>query len=152
VRVRCESVDDVIVSRVMKMLPGARPKSVDTGEPEVEMTEEQSFASVEQLNVVAPWLLVEGTALELADGTEVRPAFYFDGHTKRHPRSLPGRLLRVEDKSTMVEAILRVGGYLPGGQADEASFPDGGRGGAADGVGDVPAGEGDGAEPVGGVA
>lgn len=151
VRVRCEAVDEVVVAGVMRGLPGLRPKSVGDDAP-VEASEEAAFESVRELNALAPALLEAGTVLVLGDGSEVRPAFYFDDAKPRHPKSIPGRLLRIEDKSLMVEAILRVGGYLPGGQADEASFHGVERGGAGGGVGTVPAGEGVGADAVGGVA
>lgn len=148
VRVRCEAVDEVVIARVMQALPGLRPPGLEEPVPQDEAT---AFATVEHLNSLAPALLEVGTALMSPSGEWVRPAFYFDETKPRHPWSLPGRLLRVEDKSLMVEAILRIGGYLPGGQADEGGFHGGKRSGDAGGVGTLPAGEGERPNPVAGV-
>lgn len=147
-RVGCSMVNELVITEVMQALPGLRAKRVADGEPEAQ-TPEQAFESVKELDALAPRLIEEGTFLVAADGSEVRPAFYFDETKPRHAKSLPGRMLRIEDKSLLVEAILRVGGYLPGGRADEGSFLSGERGGDGGGVGTVPAGEGVGSNAVG---
>jgi len=150
VRVRCEAVDEVVIAAVMRGLPGMRPKSVE--EATHPQSDEEAFESVSELNALAPALLEAGTALLGPGGRWVRPAFYFDETKPRDAFSIPGRLLRVEDKSLMVEAILRVGGYLPGGQADEGAFHGGERVGNGDGVGVVPARGSKRSKPVGGAA
>lgn len=146
VRVRCEAVDELVVVETMRTLPGLKVKSVDDGMG-TPIDSDSAFEQVRELARLAPALIEAGTSLAGADG-DVRPAFTFGSGTG-DPRALPGKMLRVEDKVALVEAILRCSGYLPGGPADAGSFPDAGRGGAGDGVGAVSAGEDVGPDAVG---
>lgn len=146
VRVRCEAVDELVIVDTMRGLPGLKVKSVDDGMG-TPTDSDSAMEHVRELARLAPALIEAGTSLAGADG-DVRPAFTF-GSSGLDPRAIPGRMLRVEDKVALVDAILRCSGYLPGGPADAGAFPDGGRGGADDGLGAVSAGEGVGTDAVG---
>jgi hypothetical protein len=78
-------------------------------------------------------LIEAGTMLVGPDGEEIRPAFYFDDNGPRHPLSLPGRYLKARDVMLLGVTLFKLTGYAGGVAA--ASFPDGEREGATDGVG-----------------
>lgn len=123
VRVLCGGVDELVLQRITKTLPGAHvPKMLDGDLPS--QTDEQVINMVEGIKAIAPLLLESGTAFSDGNGGEVRPAFYWDA-TKAVSGSINGRLLRIEDLNELVTAILRAGGYLPAarGQQAEIDFP-----------------------------
>jgi hypothetical protein len=136
VRVRCEGLDEVVISEIFKALGGDHVPGVPTGASE---DPETALDQLRQLNIVAPALIEAGTALQDASGADVRPAFYF-GPVRPHPLSIPGRLLRQEDRVALCSTIMRLGGYLGG--AAGAGFHGGDGGGSGDGVGVVEAGGG----------
>lgn len=156
VRVQCEAVDEVIVLKVRRALPGLHPPKSgveevkdellgETPKPtrSVEEALDDAIENAETLKRMAPPLIEAGTAL-LGDGGEwVRPAFYFDEATPRHPQSIPGRLLRVDDIEALVTAILQCGdfGAVEGDAPESGGFPDGDGVGADGGVGTPSAGE-----------
>lgn len=126
--VTCEALDDLTMAKITGGLSGARDPGLEGEDPVAaaggiermaELTDERAQALIGR----ATWFL-SGTE-------EVRPAFWFDSGAPRHARSIPGRLLRYEDRLTLLTAILRVGNYLSGGVADATSFPI-----HAEGVGD----------------
>jgi len=84
-------------------------------------------------------LVAAGTSFQRADGTEQRPAFWFNNPIEG---SIPGRVLGLGDIGAMFAAIMRLNGYS-GGASDEAAFPAGG-GMGSDSGGDLGASEGDG--------
>lgn len=121
--VRCERVDEVVVLRSLKTLPGSRDGDAER-EAELEqraMTVEEQIAVGERLDQMAMELVPVGTALAAEGGTMVRPAFYF-GDVPPYPGAVPWRMLRMEDKSALVTAILQVSGF-GGGPAASTSFP-----------------------------
>lgn len=142
--VECGPVNDLVVKKAFG-LPGLKPKTLADAEAQLDqikdaaMTAEQESAAlmtVEGLMTVAPLILEAGTAFRGTNGEEIRPAFW----TTADPRNgaLPFRVLRVDDVSAMLFACMRQSGYItagPGGPADDAQFPDRGRGGAAAGSG-----------------
>lgn len=144
VRVRVEGLDELVVAEAFKRLPGDSPPvagGADLADPE------RASEALRQLNVVAPALIEAACGLESAEG-EVRPAFYF-GPVRPHPRSIPGRLLRQEDRVLLCATIMRLGGYMGG--AAGATFHGGERSRGDGGVGVVAAGAGerDAAVPAG---
>lgn len=142
--VRCEMLPEESIAEVFKALPGSRVEGVGD-DVEVDALEE-----LRRLGVVAPALLEQGTSLDGPDG-RVRPAFYA-GEKAPHPLSIPMRYLHVEDKVALCAAIMRLGGYLPGGTPTDGTFHGDDGGGAGDGAGVVAAGAGDGDDAVGGAA
>jgi hypothetical protein len=140
--VQVESRDELVIQRALGgALPGAR-EAVKRAEGAEELTPDE----VTELTAFTEPLLEECCSLVSADGTEVRPAFWFDPARPRHPRSIPGRLLRLEDRTALIEASLRVCGYS-GGAAESATFPSGKRKGRRGGKGAVEAREGNGGAP-----
>jgi hypothetical protein len=135
VRVRCEALDELVVADAFKRLGGERPPEVAALVDPTDL--EAATETLRQLNVVAPALIEAGTSLDGPDGSEVRPAFYF-GDRRPHPLSIPGRLLRQEDRVNLCATIMRLGGYMGG--AAGATFHGGERGGRDGGVGVVAAG------------
>lgn len=146
VRVLCGGADELVLQRVMRALPGSHPPALedDAG------TGEEAETQVEHLKLVAPALLEAGTAFSDGAGGEVRPAFWWDP-AKRVPGSVPGRLLRIEDLSALVTAVLRASGYVaaPGGGPESGAFHGRERGGPALRVEPVPTGAGHGPDAVG---
>lgn len=162
--VRCEAVSEMVLAEIWQALPGGRP-------PDVRVDSEGNSDPLDQmrsLNSYAPRLIEAGCVLEGPEGSEVRPAFFFEdqaplpadflpGHygaeamqelfdriiasrrAMRNPLSIPGRLLRESDKILLVAALMRCGGY--GGAAGAEVFPQE-RGGSGDGGGVMEAGEG----------
>jgi hypothetical protein len=138
VRVRVEAVHELVIARILGALPGSRDKAPD------ETGEGPTLPDAEEMNSYSEPLIEAASSLVDYDGSEVRPAFYFNENSpNRHPRSVPGRMLRLEDRTLLVTTILRLSGYS-GGAADEASFPDGKRKGGGGGDGAVAAGASDG--------
>ena len=141
--VGCCLVSELTMAGILNALPGL------SGAPSVEVPEDAAAAAAlaSQAMAVAPAVIEAGTFLGGPGGTQVRPAF-----TWRDPpgESIPGRYLRDDDKMALLEAILRVSGYIQE-VAEEASFPVHGEGGGG-GVGVVEAGPGDGADAMGGPA
>lgn len=146
VRVRCEGVDELAITEVMQRLPGGVVPSVNADAP-VDPAE-----AVRTLDAYGCPLIERATALVGADGSEVRPAFYFDSSTPHDPRSLPGRFLRVEDRTALVTCILKLCGYVGEDSLDGAGFHGADGGGAGDGMGAVEAGASHRTDPVGGAA
>jgi hypothetical protein len=132
VRVRCEQPDELVLQRIFLALPGARPVASDD---DAAISDQEK---IERVARYAPVLIESATVLESPDG-EVRPAFYF-GAVKPHPKSIPGRVLRLSDLVKLAEEVSRLSGYL-GGEAEAASFPDGERAGVDDSPGTGPAGD-----------
>jgi len=156
VRVECEAIDELVVTQLLETLPG------DTVE-RIRMREQQKargnaaepatlLSRAKVFERYAPALIETGTLLRDADGKEVRPAFWFDPDRPRHPLSIPGRLLRFEDKVLLVETVTRLSGYGGGAAAQGATFHAGEQEGRPGGVGAVPPGEDVGADSVAGPA
>jgi hypothetical protein len=129
--VRCEFIDELRSAEIMRRWAGDVPPTADMNE----MSDEESVALIAQRG--RP-LIEAGTMLLGPNGEEVRPAFYF-GDGPRHPLSLPGRYLKMADLVLLSLTLFRLTGYAGG--VPEASFPDGERGRATDGVGTGPDGE-----------
>lgn len=128
--VGCESVDELVLARILQSWPGERPPSAMATKP----TPDEVLA---RIDLIAPQLIEAATFLEGDDGEEVRPAFWF---TTRVKGAIPGRLLREEDKILLVQAIMRAGGYMDaadGGAAESGAFPGGDRARAPDEPGAV---------------
>jgi hypothetical protein len=137
VTVGCHQVPEVAMARILMALPGTRPKKLgeldaDERAEQVADDPEEALRLASQAMQVAPEVIERGTFLLRADGTRIHPAF-----TWKEPagESIPGMYLRDEDLMLMLEAILRIGGYI-GGEAAEATFP-GDAGGSGDSVGAV---------------
>lgn len=139
-----EAIDEMAMAKIMKALPGDRPRTLGVDDAAPTADPDEGLRDVERILAVAVPLIEAATFLD-HDGEDVRPAFWFT--SKRHPKAIRGSLLRLEDKMVLAEAIMRIGGYLGG--ASKASFPDGRRGGSGDGVGAVPTIQGDGDATVG---
>jgi hypothetical protein len=133
VRVLIENRDHMRFYDATKTLPGFGPRDT-TAEEAVAQDPALAEEMVRQNLAFAEPLIELCTVLVDEQGREVIPAFWFDPAKPRHPQSLPGRVLHEEDKVEMLNAILRVGGFL-GGPAAEVSFPAGVGGGPADGGG-----------------
>lgn len=104
VRVLCFGLDELTMVRLVQSWPGEAPPVV-----EAEKSQEQNLREMEQVMQRAGPLIEAGTALVDADGTEVRPAFYF-GAAAPCPESKPGRSLRMPDRIKLASAILRLSG------------------------------------------
>ena len=132
VQVMCEALDDLTMAELTGGLSGARgtPPSA-TGDPVADAGGVEALARLTDDRAVA--LIGRATWIGGPDGSEVRPAFWFDPNAPRDARSIPGRMLRYEDRIALLEGIMRAGNYL-GGQADATSFPIHGEG-LAGGVG-----------------
>lgn len=102
--VRCEQPDALLLMPYLKGLPGKRPTKAEAEA----MTEDQKSEIVKK---VAPGLIEAGCVLEGPDG-DVRPAFVFSGsQTPRHPLSLPGNVLSMEDLTTLAGVVGKLRGY-----------------------------------------
>ena len=130
VRVQCERVSELVMMELLMALPGGRPTAIQFSP---ERSPEEDLDSVRRLNLYAGPVIEAGTSLIDEQGNEIRPAFFFDAARPHHALSIPGRLLRETEKTALVEAVLRLSGYLGGPAA--GTFPDGERGGADGGVG-----------------
>ena len=142
VRVRCEAVDEVVITTLLDALPGGRPPTLASGDDSPEATRE----NLRLFNQHGPPLIEVATVLDDGNGGEVRPAFWFDPNKPRHAQSLPGRILRLEDRVLLAQSILRLSGYLGG--AAGADFHGTNGEGVGGGVGTVAAGEGNGDETL----
>lgn len=140
--VQCESVDELRMVRVVKAWPGLLPPTVEAAGA----LDEQ--AQLDMADKLAPDLIPMGTMLLAADGTEIRPAFWFNVKPEGS-RALPGHLLKQGDRVELMTAILRQSGYLKGGPADSGSFHGGERGGDGAGASAVGASAGSGQDTVG---
>lgn len=130
VSVMCEAIDDLTIASLTGGLSGARgPQApVDAAG----YTPEQALETMRENDKRSQALIERGTWLVGPDGEEVRPAFWFDPNLARHPLSLPGRLLRTEDRVRLLMEIMRLGHYLKDeGDANATSFPVHGAGGDA---------------------
>lgn len=133
--VRCERLDEVVVSELLKAFPGANTPSVEDRNTEQD---------VHRMMTLAPRLIELGTVLADDDGGEIRPGFFYD-ETRRHAKSVPGSVLRAVDMLALANAVLRLNGF--GGEA-EGSFHGKERGGAGIRLDTVAHGEGDGHDAV----
>jgi hypothetical protein len=113
VRVQVESVDQLTLMRLVGP-PGSRPEESRDGDK----SPEEQLQAIGTLHEYGRKLIEMATCFVMETGEEVRPAFWFDPNTPRHPLSIPGRLLHFEDVTDTIIAILRVSGYL-GGAAEE---------------------------------
>jgi hypothetical protein len=149
VRVECEGIDEIVITGITKTLPGDSVERLKKRKQQAKEPPPQDPAVLHGRAKVfddyGPALIEAGTVLRMGD-EEVRPAFYFDPAKPRHPNSIPGRLLRLEDKMKLVRAVMRQSGY--GGLMDEggdagqgATFHAGVGSGGVGGVGTVPGGE-----------
>ena len=155
VLVECESVDELVMTRLLRRLPGDTLERIKR-ERERKSDQPADPAATDEhdrvLDTYGPLMIELGTMLRDANGGEVRPAFWFSPEKPRHPLSIPGRLLRLEDKLRLIEAVGRMSGYGGGAAAEGATFHAGERAGGPGGVGAVPAGEAVGQDPLGGPA
>jgi hypothetical protein len=151
VSVECEGVDEIVITGILKTLPGDRVELLRQRKEQAKQADEQPPQDAAVLHERAkifddygPALIEAGTLLRMGE-EEVRPAFYFDPAKPRHPNSIPGRLLRLEDKMKLVSTVMRLsgyGGFVEGGDAGEgATFHAGVDRGGAGGLGAVPGGE-----------
>lgn len=127
-RVYVERVPEEQLVDIMRLLPGATPKP-----PEQQAAPDDAAArdevAVRKWLGWAPQLIPTASFLVLADGREVRPAFYFDGEPTTH--SVPGKYLTARDRSLLMNAILSLSGWSKEATAS-AQFHDGdGRGSGA---------------------
>lgn len=114
VRVQCERIDELAIASIAKAWPGAHPSGMHN--EDVRSTEEQLV----EVNKLAAPLISAATVLLAADGSEVRPAFYF-GDKPHGSKAINGRLLKQGDRVLLLTTILELSGY--GGAADNATFP-----------------------------
>lgn len=124
VRVRCRRPDVLVLTESIGALPGLRP---DGGAGSI-----SDEAAVQATMRISPALIESATSFLAADGSAVRPAFYF-GEKSPDPRSLPGSVLHPADRIVLVTAILKIGGYA--GVASSAEQFPGANGAGADGGG-----------------
>lgn len=139
--VLCEAVDEIRLQRALRALPGAAPQMGMT-----EGVTQDPSDVVESLVTRGAPLIEIGCVLKNADGTEVRPAFFFGDDPKNG--ALPGRLLSIGDRTKIIVTILRLSGF-GGAAAESASFSGGDGGRSEDGSGTVAPREGDGDPAVG---
>ena len=133
--VRCEAVDEVVMAETFG-LPGV---------VQAQAVPDKDKRNVRYLIETGPMLVHSGTALRgKAEGEWVRPALHADD-AHAVPGSVPWRLLRIEDKALVVEAILTLSGY---GGAALPSFPDADQARREDGAGAVAPGGGVREEPA----
>lgn len=126
--VRCEFIPELEVAAIMQRWAGEAPPG-----PEVEgLTDSDKFKMLAERG--RP-LIERGTMMFGPDGSEVRPAFYFDDGP-RHPLSIPGRYLKARDVMKLTLTLFRLTGYA-GGVAS-AGFPDAERERSGNGVGTGP--------------
>jgi hypothetical protein len=129
VNVLCTEADPEECARLLKVLPGERPQ---LGIPEG--ADQQTIEShTRRILELAPDMIELGTSLAAADGSDVRPAFYFGGARDPHALSLDGAKLSETDLMRLAVSVLRCSGYLGG--AAEAMFLRRGRGGPGPGRG-----------------
>lgn len=142
--VRCEFVDEETILRVTEGLPGASP---EIGIVSAEERAERRVESVRRLLAYARPIIEAGTVLQKEDGTEVRPAFFFEADPGNG--ALPGRFLSASDRSLLFVTIMRLSGYA-GGPADSFRVDGGKREGGGDGARplDARASDGDAAAPT----
>jgi len=133
VMVRCENRDHMKFYDATKSLPGLKPRDAMAEDPVIGDPALAEQLARESLAFCEP-LIELCTVLYDEHGNEVSPAFWFDPAKPRHSLSLPGRVLNEEDKLAMLNAILRVGGYV-GGAAESAGFSTGEREGSGNGGG-----------------
>jgi hypothetical protein len=114
--VLCTEVDREKCSALLGILPGERPK---LGLP-AEADAAAATAFSERMLDIAVDLIELGTSLLAVDGSEVRPAFYFDASRAHHELSLDGSKLSDVDLMQMTVGVLQCSGYLGG--AAEATF------------------------------
>jgi hypothetical protein len=125
VRVRCEKIDEA--AEILQRLPGdtverararvARRKATAAGQPEPAPSEAEVRDGSRFLKEIAPRLIELGTVLDDGEGGEVRPAFWFDPATPRHPLSLPCSVLRIDEKALLTTTVIALSGF---GKEDDA--------------------------------
>ncbi len=130
VQVECHEIDQESLTRITGVLPGARPTLGLVDSAAEPGANEKNATRLVDLSAA---LIELGTCLRAPDGTEVRPAFWFDASKPRHALSIPGSKLHENDLVLMAAHILRCSGSLGG--AAEASFRCAERGGSRNGNG-----------------
>lgn len=128
--VRVEFVDEGTLIEATEALPGYQPQIG----PKQKVDQ---VAVSKQIVKLAPQLIAASCVLVRADGSEVRPAFYFGDDPKNG--ALPGRFLSYGDKLRLVLTLLRICGFV-GGAADKVRFRDGDGEGSTGSGGGVDAG------------
>lgn len=136
--VRCEFVDEETLLRVTEGLPGIAPEMGAASDAE---KAERRVRTVRQLMAYARPIIEAGTVLRREDGSEVRPAFYFESDPGTG--ALPGRFLSAADRSLLFATIMRLSGYV-GGPASSFRVDGGERGGGGHGSRSLDSGPGDG--------
>lgn len=121
VTVRCHAIDELVIADATDSWPGSAPQTKTERERRAKRSPRDERAEVRRFAALAPVLLPLGTSFDDEDGSEVRPAFYFEGG-QRHPKSLPASALRLSEIVDLVLGVLRASGHL-GGVADKAQFP-----------------------------
>lgn len=124
--VGCGAIRESRMVDLVRSVPGARVPV--PGEDDIKKDPALMEAIFRDMLLHAPALITEGCFLEGANGDEVRPAFYFDAPI---PGALPGHYLSDGDRMLLMNALMRVGGFLEGAAAD-ASFSGGKRSGDDD--------------------
>jgi len=150
VRVWCTRVRKHYITRTARRLPGGSPQMGESHSEELSPDEED--AAFDKFLALAITLITRGTYLRAPDGSEVRPAFWFEESGLRHPLSLPGDYLIEEDLLALVRAILRISGFTSGPvgvAAEEETFPPGDGAGPPAGGGVVAVLPGGGEDTVG---
>jgi len=128
---------------IMRTLPGEFPVSVP-GVPDPDEGERK----IRKWLAWAPALIQAACYSVRADGTEIRPAFYWGEST---PGAVRGSFLSARDRTKLMNGILELSGWAKGAAAP-AAFHGGVGGGGDGGAGTLDAGQGERPDPVGGGA
>lgn len=122
--VRCEFIEEMQIVGIAQALPGHAP------ELGVKKDKTPNLDMARDLLRYAPPVIEAGVSMVRADGSVVRPAFYFGDDPGNG--ALPGRYLSDADKLKLFSVCMRLSGYA-GGAVASAKFPGGkrarGRGG-----------------------
>jgi len=134
-RVYVERIPEEQLVDIMRTLPGEAPAAMDVNTNDPEADAQQRETRVRRWLGWAPQLIGASSFLRMADGREVRPAFYFNDPT---PGGVPGKYLTARDRTLIMNATLKLSGWTKEAAA-EATFhggDGGGSGGGADHLGE----------------
>jgi len=138
-----EKIPEEQMVDIMRTLPGEFPVSVP-GAPDPDEGERR----IRKWLAWAPALIQAGCYTVRADGTEIRPAFYWG---ESQAGAVRGSFLSARDRTKLMNGILELSGWAKGAAAP-ATFHAGEPGGSSGVAGNLDAGEGGGPDPVGGGA
>jgi len=135
-----EKIPEEQMVDIMRTLPGEFPLAV-AGAPEPDEGERR----IRKWLAWAPDLIQSACYTVRADGTEIRPAFYW-GESK--PGAVRGTFLSARDRTKLMNGILELSGWAKGAAAP-AAFHAGDGSGRDGGSGNLDSGESVSADPVG---